>query len=422
MEKGAVKAMKRIFLLSVFLTGAFVINSPAQENGAPLTLQKCFEFAKTQSDSLKAQYEQQVQARQRLVQAKGGLLPQVNYYLNKTERDNGGGLYDGESTDSRFTVTQPLFSGFSRKANIDSSKIAVEASALLYKSAYQNIKASVVSAFYTLLLNEIDLANVSTSQKALEDRVKELNERVRLGKSRDSEVLVLQSQIATLLAQEEQIEGDRIKALEQLSYLIGVDSIDLKVVDGMSETEDVAPLDKFLGDALRRPDIEAARKEVEFQRYRIKVVKGQLFPTLDFTGSLYTLRSSMPDSNWEALLALDVPLFQGGIARGMEAEQISKWRASQDQLSQLNKDIRTAINQLYRTLESSIKQMAAYKDAYEKAEKSYQIQIRDYRYGLVNNLDVIQSISTLLDVKRNFDRSIIQVKVNKILLKIATEN
>ena len=50
------------------------------------------------------------------------------------------------------------------------------------------------------------------------------------------------------------------------------------------------------------------------------------------------------------------------------------------------------------------------------------MQVRDYRYGLVNNLDVIQSISSLLDVKLNLDRSIIQVKVNKILLKIATEN
>jgi outer membrane protein TolC len=207
-----------------------------------------------------------------------------------------------------------------------------------------------------------------------------------------------------------------------LSYLTGIDVAEFKVIDEMPETENFAQLDKFLSDASRRPDIEAARKEVEFQQYRVKAVRGQLLPTLNFTGSWYVLNGTLPDSSWSTLLALNVPLFQGGIAKGQENEQISRLRGSQDQLSQLNKDVTTAIRQLYRAIESSIKQMAAYKDAYEKSEKSYQMQIRDYRYGLVNNLDVIQSISSLLDVKRNLDRSIIQVKVNKILLKIATEN
>jgi len=48
----------------------------------------------------------------------------------------------------------------------------------------------------------------------MEERRAELNDRVALGKSRDSEVLMIESQIAALIAQEEKAKGDRAGAAE----------------------------------------------------------------------------------------------------------------------------------------------------------------------------------------------------------------
>ncbi len=61
----------------------------------------------------------------------------------------------------------------------------------------------------------------------------------------------------------------------------------------------------------------------------------------------------------------------------------------------------------------------AYQDAYDKAAKSCEMQLQDYRYGLVSNLAALESISTMLDAKRNLDRALVQAKVDKILLDIA---
>ena len=77
------------------------------------------------------------------------------------------------------------------------------------------------------------------------------------------------------------------------------------------------------------------------------------------------------------------------------------------------------IRQLHKALSSSLAQAAALTDAYAKAANSYRIQVRDYRFGLVNNLDVIEAMTTMQDIKRSLDKAVIQVKTNKALLDIA---
>ena len=113
--------------------------------------------------------------------------------------------------------------------------------------------------------------------------------------------------------------------------------------------------------------------------------------------------------------------FPGGIIRSKYNEQLSNLRVSEEKLSQIIREVTTEISKLYQSATSSVKQVTAYKDAYLKAEKSYSMQLKDYKFGLVNNLDVLQAMTSMLDVQRNFDRAIIQTKLNKTLLEIASE-
>jgi len=87
----------------------------------------------------------------------------------------------------------------------------------------------------------------------------------------------------------------------------------------------------------------------------------------------------------------------------------------------LERRTETEVRGYYRLLDSSLKQAAAYGKAYDKAGESYRIQIKDYRYGLVNNLDVIQAMTGMLEAKKNLDRALIEVKSAKALLDITAE-
>ncbi len=50
------------------------------------------------------------------------------------------------------------------------------------------------------------------------------------------------------------------------------------------------------------------------------------------------------------------------------------------------------------------------------------VQLKDYRMGLVNNLEVIQAMMSVYDAKRSLDKAAAQMKLNKVLLDILSLN
>ena len=60
-------------------------------------------------------------------------------------------------------------------------------------------------------------------------------------------------------------------------------------------------------------------------------------------------------------------------------------------------------------------------DAFKKAEESYRLQTKEYRLGLVNNLEVLESMNAMEEAKRNFDRAVLKTKLDLLRLKAASE-
>ncbi|MFH1368960.1 MAG: TolC family protein [Elusimicrobiota bacterium] len=410
--------MKHI-IYAFIISAAISLPCFAETGGTPLTLGRCISLAQKESEGLAIQRERQDQAAQRVKQARGGMLPNLKFKYQKTYRDTVDGAYTTDLNDSKIALSQPLFSGFSKKSSLDFSKNEVQKESLNYESSARDLKADVTWTFYSVAQIDGDIANIKNTRQLMEERRSELLERVRLGKSRNSEILVLESQIATLSAQEEKARADRAIAVETLAYLIGSDPAGLAVADDTPAPGPAEPLEKYLESAKNRSDIEAEKRNVLSQQYKVAVARGSLLPTLNLDGSWYTQRSgSMSDSKWDAVFSLDVPLFQGGTARGKTDEELSRLREYEAGLSRITREVDTEIRKLYRSAVSSVNQASAYSDAFDKSGKSYQMQVNDYRFGLVNNLDIIQFMIVMLDTKKNLDRALIQSKLDRALLEI----
>jgi len=412
--------IKRYSIFAVVISVCWLLFGLPTTAAADITLEQCISLAAAKNSDLKIQQERLVQARQQVNQARGDMLPDIHYEFSRFDRDSVGGTVTSKGSDSKITLNQPLFYGFRKEKNPALSKAVLWGQELQYKTVWRSVKAAVTQAFYTLSQIEIDKADIRSTYDLMEGRIKELKERVRLGKSRESEILMVQSQMAVLLAQEQSIEGDRQNALESLSYLIGLDIVDIKIIDDSTIEKNISPLETYLENAKKRSDIETLRQEIITQEYRVRIAQGEFWPTVDFSGSWYMARSgSLNDVDWETLLSLDFPLFQGGVTKARVKEESSRLFESQERLSQLTDIVKTEIRKLHQSLLSSITQADLLQDAYVKADKSYRIQLQDYRFGLVNNLDVIQAMTTTLEVKRKYDTALAQVKINKALLDIA---
>lgn len=411
----------KILISFIFFITIFSSISQAEIKTSSLTFQQCLDLAQKKSSDIKIQEQKMAQASERLNQADGDKLPNIKYSYIKTFRDTAGGAFSGDFDDAKLTLNQPLFYGFRKEESAGFAKSEIEKERLQFKIIYLDLKNNVIQAFYSLVKIDKDIMNIETIIKLLETRYKEINARVRLGKSRESELLMIESQVATLRAQEEKAYGDRAKAVEFLSFLTGIEASSLTIIDDSAQIENIEPVEKFINTVSSRPDIEAARQDILSQVYKVRIAKGAKLPVLDFDGSWYHLRSgSLSSSKWDAILSLDIPLFQGGVLNAKLNEENARLKEYEERLNDINQKAQTQVRTLYQSAASSIKQAAAYKNAYEKAEKSYQIQLRDYKFGLVNNLDVLQSMSTMLDVKRNFDKAVVQVKIDKGLLEAAS--
>jgi outer membrane protein TolC len=392
----------------------------AEENPDVLTLDRCFSLAAKVSDDLMIQGERQAQARQRVKEYKGNILPAVGYNFVKTDMDSAGGRYPVDYNDSYFSVNQPLFYGLRDFQAYRQAKNQVTTEGYVYENVERDLRSQTANAFYSLVLVNADIDNLRSSEKILENRITELTERVRLGKSRDSEILMVQSQIAGLKAQEESDNGLRANAVEDLAFLTGLQPSSISVKDDMPAVNSLEPIEVYLNSGKRRSDIEAAESDVVSEKYSLDIANGARLPTLNLLAYWYTHRdTAYPGSNWDTFITLNFPLFQGGSLNAKIVEETSRLKEYDHRLSLVTRQTISEIRKLYQQAISSIKQSVAYQDAYDKAAKSCKMQLQDYRYGLVSNLAALESISSMLDAKRNLDRALIQAKVDKILLEIA---
>ncbi|OGS33685.1 MAG: hypothetical protein A2474_04820 [Elusimicrobia bacterium RIFOXYC2_FULL_34_12] len=391
------------------------------ENGADgWTLKQCLDMAQSHSLELNIQKQKHLEAEQLLNQRRGEMLPDIRFRYSRFQRDTAGGEYASGGGDSKFTLSQPLFYGFRKTKAISQSKAEIKKEQALFNNTLRLLKADVSQAFFSVVQADVDIVNLKYILKLMQDRVKELNERFRLGKSRESEVLAVESQIATFKAQLEKTAGERANAVEILSRLVYMDSASLKVDDDTQDITDAGILEYYVDSVKDRADIESARQDKEIQSYELRIAKGSLLPTLNLEGSKYINRNNgNVDSEWDAYIYLDATLFQGGIIRSRIKEVSFRLQEMESKLDLIEQDAVSEVKKYYQALISSLNQVKAYRESYEKAEKSYQLQLRDYKLGLVNNLDVLAAMTTMSDAKRNLDRALVEAKIDKALLNAA---
>src|SRR5581483_10647413 len=148
-------------------------------------------------------------------------------------------------------------------------------------------------------LDETDLQNLDEEIGQNLKREAELNARVRIGRSRVSEVLTVQSTISTLRAQIEQLQGQRRVAREAFAFLSGLDAS-----TPLNDTEAVPaalePLADYLVRLELRPDVQAGQQRLTAADENIAVAKGARLPSIDLNGNYYLERSgALRDVDWD---------------------------------------------------------------------------------------------------------------------------
>jgi outer membrane protein len=407
------------WLLSSASTGAST--SPVQT----LTLNQAYALALSRSESLGIDREEIRIAEARYWQAVSAVLPQAHFLGSLRTQNNAGGSIGGDSTgqrkdrwEGRLRITQTIFNGFRDWNTAAALKADQRGLSFTLERNRQLLYLDVSDLYHQINTLETDQQALMDILQALNERTTELTDRVSLGRSRKSELLAAETERADTRATLEALRGLIGAARELFSYLIGVPShlYTLAPPDPLPAAD---KLEAYLWKSGTRSDIRAADAQQTAAERRAAAARGEFFPTINAEGNYLAVEDPERDQEWNILITMDVPVFDGGLRIAQLGERKAQARQTQLNLSRARRMADSEVRVAYNNFISAAQQAVQLQTAERTAQENYQSQKSDYTLGRASNLDVLSSLLRWKEILRRRIAAESQTRTTLIALQIA---
>jgi outer membrane protein len=384
-------------------------------NASAITLGESFNSAllNNQADNInESRLKQSVELRNR---GQGAYFPTLSIRGSYLKQQ----LYSDQKT-LGLNLTTSLYAGGSNSQLLKNADTGVKIAKNQRQIDRVNLYMEVVDAYYAYLIALNDMKNLELLKKQSQERVDEIRKRLQIGRSRKGELLQAEAQLGSVEAQTSDGTGT-LKQAEQRFYILTGMSRQQMMDVKFEEAESAKTLDEYLSLALSREDIQ--NKQLEIQQFEgdVKISKAGYLPTLDLLSNYYAIQKggskSTQNSDWDVGLNLVIPLYEGGVTQALVSESVEKKKSAEYQLVDYQKNITIDVTNRYEMFRRYHDQIKAFDMALEKAKRSYDETLKDYRLGLVTNLDVLSSLNLYLSSKRDAEKTRFQAVLNQKLLE-----
>lgn len=397
-----------------FVSGiaTFLIVSGAE---AAISLKESFEAARMNMESIKRAEAVIEQSEEQKNRARSAVLPTIAGVGSYTKLDPPDAAGNSpflltKQYSYALRLSQPLIRG----GTLSAYKLAEE-NILLAK--YQkdatevNLYQLVINAYYNLAIAQMDKKNVEELLKFSRERVKEIGDRTKIGRSRKGELVEAEAQLHIAESQYQQTLIALQQAERVFEFYTNRKAEEIIVDKNIPELK--TPMEEFLRKVHTRPDILASRQETRVAEKQIEVAKGGHYPQLDLTSNYYIDRTGVLEtSDWDVGLAVVIPLYQGGSVQANVREAVASKRIAELRNAEAVRTAERDIMINYQNIQKIQVQLKSLKEALKKSEEGYRLNKKDYSYGLVTNLDVLQSLNTYIETKRSYDNLVSLLHLN----------
>ena len=387
----------------------------------PITLEEAYALTLKRSETIAADLDAVKQALARVDELRSDIMPHVSFIGQETFQESPhSGIASVDHTSIplyQFQATQPLFSGFREFLAFKSGKKTAESLRLTERRAESLLYQDVTQAYLNVLQirNEIEIRGEII--KATSERIDQLRHWVKIGRSRESEVLAARSQLAQTEAQVELARGSERVAQEALRFLTGVDAV---FAPQPLTAPTTGPIDAYLSRARARDDVQASERNLEAARLNTQIAARQRWGTVGLTADYYLKRLGLTaNTHYDAVLGLNLPLFDGGVISAQTREAKAAADSAAQSLSAAQRGAERDTRTAYVNLASALQSVSALQTADELAADNVKAQEQDYKLSLVTNLDVLDSLNTLQATRLLLNSARQQAQLARAQLEVA---
>jgi outer membrane protein len=302
------------------------------------------------------------------------------------------------------SVTQNVWNGNRTMNGVDRAETQIFAARETLRLTEQNVLSGAATAYMNVLRDTAILNLRRNNVEVLEQQLRQTRDRFQVGEVTRTDVaqseaslaqgqadaFTAQSNLQTSIANYRSSIGDEPKNLQPARPLDKLIPPSLQAAIGMSEME--------------HPGLLAARFTAEAARINVKVIEGQLYPSLGVTGTLSRRHDvvSTPDTttNTASIVAsLSVPIYEGGAVYSNVRQAKELFQQSQLQADLQRETIRAQVVSAWGVWSNSSAVIQAAQAQVRAAEIALNGVREEAKVGQRTTLDVLNAQQTLLNAR-----------------------
>ncbi len=369
-------------------------------------------------------------------QSRAPLLPNVNFSANTQWNDvdlkklsSGAPDVSKKYNSSGYTLSlrQALYHHdyYVQLRQADASIAQADAQ---YDSAKQGLIVRVADAYFNLLAAQNQLEFAQAEKRAIEQQLKQTQQRFEVGLSAITDVHEAQAGYDGAVAQEIVAQNQLDNAREVLREITGAEAANpAPLADDIPLVNpDPTSIDKWVDTALQQnPGVVAAEAATDLAREEVNRREAGHYPSLDIVASHnWSDTTKLPLTGAEASsnvvgLQLNVPLYAGGGVSSQVRQASYLYNQAQDALDQTRRATVRSTRDAYLGVTAGISTVQARKQALASAQTALEATQAGYDVGTRTAVDVLNAQQVLFGAQRDYARARYDYALASLRLKQA---
>ena len=404
-----------IFFGIIILVIYIIVLTPLTAHAAEYTLLDIYKIALTQSEKIKMAEEDLYLSHETQDKTLGGLLPNITAF----------GSYKTYGTKSYgLKASKNLSLGGSEIIAYKMSKVNINKSEYDLKTVKSDYLLDVTTAYINILRASKAVTITQTNVTRLKNHRDAALIRLQVGETIKTAVLRAEAELSGANVELVKAQNGLNLAKAVLARLIGLtDEYQIIETSDIFELDDSKTLYELKDMAVKnRMEVKSLELADKILEQNINIAKGSFWPVIsaEIVYSNTFLEPSpqyFPSEGLYTGVTLSYALFEGGIRRIEVNEAKSKWRKASLSLIDLKKSLQIGIENLYSEYQTQMEVLKSIADQLAFSQDNYNLVSKQYSYGLVNSLDVMdannilsRAETSLSDARYNYQLIVIKLK------------
>jgi outer membrane protein len=393
-----------------------------------MTLQQFIDQAVQNSPSVQIASEAVAGAGLKVREAKSQYLPQINLGSSYTRislvqefdiPDLGHFKFGTpNNVSARLGATEPIFTWGRIGKFVQMNKIGEELSQDGVALTKQMLAYQIVPIFYGVLFTDAAVKVVDQTLDLLAKKLATLEERYRTGLASDFDLSLIKVQMGSLQAQKLDFQNAVRKMLMAYNRIAGRPLESTFVPDGELKLEPIEADAAALVREAAANRVEARQSQNQRRLVETQMALARTANKPNVIASFnYEFRNGFLPSvdqirgNWNAVLAVSYPLFDGSRTAAQVAQAQVALRTVEEQAADLERGFELEINQTLADLRTIEEKIVIEKTKIAHSERALQIADERYQNGLISTTDLVEAQDALDSARLNY----LQLVYNHVL-------